>query len=55
MSNTAVNVFIYAGRHPDFKDCFAKSLKPLCFHSCCQSKRIHDNSQGKPKKIKSDF
>ena len=51
MSNTAVNVFIYAGRHPDFKEFFTKSLNFLCFRSCCQSKRIHDHSQGKLKKI----
>ena len=51
MSNTAVNVFIYAGRHPDFREFFTKSLNFLCFRSCCQSKRIHDHSQGKLKKI----
>ena len=29
LSNTAINVFIYAGRHPDFKEIFLKSFK------CC--------------------
>ena len=29
-SNTAINVFIYAGRHPDFKEIFVRYLQ-ICF------------------------
>ena len=31
LSNSAVNVFIYAGRHPDFKEIFLRRCKPLLF------------------------
>ena len=36
-SNTAINVFVYAGRHPDFKEIFVRYLQ-VCY--CARRNKI---------------